>query len=109
MRRSIKTLFDFELPARPDEVHAAALPFVRKPGGSTRPRKANQAAFERAVDIAARVAERLLAELVTPAYLCADSGSKRLFADTEACGRLHGGFGWKQLKSLAPRGVELER
>ena len=67
MCRNIKTLFNFEPPASDEEVRAAALQFVRKLSGTTRPSKANQAAFERAVDDVAQVAERLLAALVTAA------------------------------------------
>lgn len=60
MCRNIKTLFNFEPPATADEVHDAALQFVRKLSGSTRPAKRNQAAFDRAVDrIAANVHELL--------------------------------------------------
>ncbi len=67
MCRNIKTLFNFEPPANDEEIRAAALQFVRKLSGSTRPSKANEAAFERAVDDVAQVAARLLAALVTAA------------------------------------------
>jgi hypothetical protein len=67
MCRSIKTLHNFEPPATHDEVHAAALQFVRKIAGFARPSKANEAAFERAVDEVARAAHRLLGDLVTNA------------------------------------------
>ena len=60
MCRNIKPLFNFEPPATHDEVHDAALQFVRKVSGSTRPSKRNEAAFERAVvAIAANVHELL--------------------------------------------------
>ena len=49
MCRNIRTLHNYEPPASADEMHAAALQFVRKISGSTRPSKANQAAFDRAV------------------------------------------------------------
>jgi hypothetical protein len=67
MCRNIKTLHNFEPPATKDEVHAAALQYVRKVSGSTKPSKANEAAFERAVDEVAHVTRHLLAELVTTA------------------------------------------
>jgi hypothetical protein len=65
MCRNIKTLHNFEPPATEDEVRAAALQYVRKISGSTRPSKANEAAFERAVDAVAEASMRLLGELVT--------------------------------------------
>jgi hypothetical protein len=67
MCRNIRTLFNFEPPATEDEVRAAALQFVRKVSGFSRPSQANEAAFERAVDDVAAVAERLLGALVTTA------------------------------------------
>ena len=67
MCRNIKTLHNFEPPARDDEIRAAALQYVRKVSGSTKPAKANEAVFARAVDEIAHVTERLLAELVTAA------------------------------------------
>ncbi|HEY0143381.1 MAG TPA: DUF2277 domain-containing protein [Thermoanaerobaculia bacterium] len=67
MCRNIRTLFNFEPPATEDEVRAASLQFVRKLSGFTRPSKANEAAFERAVDDVAAVARTLLANLVTNA------------------------------------------
>jgi hypothetical protein len=67
MCRSIKTLFNFDPPATEAEVRAAALQFVRKLSGTTRPSIVNLAAFDRAVDDVAAVAERLLTELVTSA------------------------------------------
>jgi hypothetical protein len=65
MCRSIKTLFNFEPPATDDEIRAASLQFVRKLSGFTAPSKANQAAFERAVDETFEVARRLVNSLVT--------------------------------------------
>ena len=67
MCRNIKTLHNFEPPASEDEVRAAALQYVRKVSGAQRPSKANQAAFERAVDEVAEITSRLLEELVTTA------------------------------------------
>lgn len=67
MCRNIKTLHNFEPPATDDEVRAAALQYVRKVSGSTKPSKANEAAVARAVDEIAHVTEHLLAELVTTA------------------------------------------
>ena len=67
MCRNIKTLHNFEPPATEDEVRAAALQYVRKVSGSTKPSKANEVAFERAVDEIAAITSRLLGELVTTA------------------------------------------
>jgi hypothetical protein len=65
MCRNIRTLFNFDPPATDDEVRAASLQFVRKLSGFTVPSKANQAAFDQAVDEVAAVARRLLDTLVT--------------------------------------------
>ncbi|MEO0421840.1 MAG: DUF2277 domain-containing protein [Pseudomonadota bacterium] len=65
MCRNIKTLFNFEPPATDEEIRAAALQFVRKLSGSTRPSQANAQAFEHAVDGVAEVAKELLEALVT--------------------------------------------
>jgi hypothetical protein len=67
MCRNIKTLHNFEPPATKEEVHASALQFVRKLSGFTRPSKANQAAFDRAVEDVARAARKLLDSLETNA------------------------------------------
>jgi hypothetical protein len=67
MCRNIKTLFNFEPPVTDDEVRAASLQFVRKLSGFNKPSKANEAAFERAVDLTAEVARELLHSLVTTA------------------------------------------
>ncbi|MCA9694314.1 MAG: DUF2277 domain-containing protein [Myxococcales bacterium] len=67
MCRSIKTLFNFEPPATEEEIRAASVQFVRKLGGFTRPSKANEAAFERAIEEVSSAATRLLASLVTAA------------------------------------------
>ena len=67
MCRNIKTLFNFDPPATDDEVRAAALQFVRKLSGFTKPSQANEAAFARAVDDVARCGVELLGALVTKA------------------------------------------
>ena len=67
MCRNIKTLHNFDPPATSEEVRAAALQYVRKVSGSTKPSKANEAAFEHAVDRIAAVTRELLDELVTSA------------------------------------------
>ncbi len=67
MCRSIKTLFNFEPPVTDDEVQAAALQYVRKLSGFTRPSQANEAAFAAAVEEVAVASRRLLASLKTSA------------------------------------------
>lgn len=67
MCRSIKPLFNFDPPADETEIRAAALQYVRKVSGYTRPSRANEAAFERAVDDIARATLTLLQELQTEA------------------------------------------
>jgi hypothetical protein len=67
MCRNIKPLFNFAPPATDDEVRAAALQFVRKVSGYTKPSKSNEAAFELAVDRIAAAARELLDGLVTEA------------------------------------------
>jgi hypothetical protein len=67
MCRNIRTLHNFEPPATDDEVRAAALQYVRKISGFTKPSKANAEAFARAVDEVAEISRRLLAELSTSA------------------------------------------
>ena len=69
MCRNIKTLFNFDPPASDEEIRASALQFVRKLSGFTKPSRANEAAFEHAVDQVAAVASHLLDELVTTASL----------------------------------------
>jgi len=65
MCRNIRTLFNFEPPATEEEIRASALQFVRKLSGFTAPSKANEAAFNQAVDDVSEVARRLLASLAT--------------------------------------------
>ena len=67
MCRNIKQLHNFDPPATDDEVHAAALQFVRKISGTTKPSKANEAVFARAVDEIAHITMHLLDDLVTAA------------------------------------------
>ncbi len=67
MCRNIRTLYNFEPPASEDEVHAAALQYVRKISGFTRPSQANAEAFERAVQEVAEISRGLLAQLTTNA------------------------------------------
>ena len=67
MCRNIKPLFNFAPPASEAEIRAAALQFVRKISGFTRPSHANEAAFDRAVGEVAAAAERLMGSLVTGA------------------------------------------
>jgi len=67
MCRNIRQLHNFDPPATSEEVQAAALQYVRKLSGSTKPSQANQAAFDRAVDEVAHASMHLLDALVTPA------------------------------------------
>jgi hypothetical protein len=67
MCRNIRVLHNFDPPATEEEVREAALQYVRKISGTTRPSKANEAAFARAVDEVTAVSKRLLATLVTSA------------------------------------------
>jgi hypothetical protein len=67
MCRNIKTLHNFKPPATEQEIRASSLQFVRKLSGFTKPSKANEAAFNRAVDEVARAATELLDSLVTNA------------------------------------------
>lgn len=67
MCRNIKTLHNFEPPATAEEVHASSLQFVRKLSGFSKPSKANEEAFDRAVEQVTQVADELLRSLVTNA------------------------------------------
>jgi len=67
MCRNIRTLYNFEPPATEDEVRAAALQYVRKITGFTKPSQANAEAFQRAVDAVAAASATLLGQLVTTA------------------------------------------
>jgi hypothetical protein len=81
MCRSIHTLYNFEPAATHEEVHAAALQYVRKISGFTKPSQANEAAFERAVEAVTAASVQLLGELVTtapPKNREAEAAKKRL-------------------------------
>ena len=67
MCRNIKTLHNFEPPASDEEIYASSLQFVRKLSGFTRPSKANEAAFDRAVEKVSHAARELIDSLVTNA------------------------------------------
>jgi hypothetical protein len=67
MCRNIHTLYNFEPEATHDEIHDAALQYVRKISGFNKPSRANEEAFARAVDAVAAASEQLLSELVTTA------------------------------------------
>ncbi len=67
MCRNIKILYNFQPPTTEDEIHAAAVQYVRKVSGMTKPSKANEAPFERAVEAITAVTEQLLGDLVTQA------------------------------------------
>jgi len=98
MCRNIRTLFNFEPPATDGEVRAASLQFVRKVSGFTKPSKANEAAFELAVERVSAVAQELLNSLVTTAAprdrsIEAEKARARAaqrFGASEADGSLHG-------------------
>ena len=67
MCRNIRTLFNFDPPATDEEIRAASLQFVRKLSGFNKPSRANEAAFDSAIDEVAAVARRLIDDLVTQA------------------------------------------
>jgi hypothetical protein len=67
MCRNIRTLYNFDPPATDEEVRAAAVQYVRKISGFTKPSKANEAPFNRAVDAVAAISRHLLDELTTTA------------------------------------------
>jgi hypothetical protein len=67
MCRNIKILYNYDPPTNEDEIRAAALQYVRKVSGMTKPSQANQETFDRAVDAVAQVTDRLLAGLITTA------------------------------------------
>jgi hypothetical protein len=67
MCRNIKTLFNFDPPATDEEIRSASVQFVRKLSGFTHPSRANQAAFDQAVDDMSEIARRLIDSLVTTA------------------------------------------
>lgn len=67
MCRNIRALYNFEPPTTPDEVHDAAIQYVRKISGMQKPSQPNAAAFERAVEAVAAATQQLLDDLVTAA------------------------------------------
>ena len=67
MCRNIRVLYNFDPPATSDEVHSAALQYVRKVSGMNKPAKANEAAFDHAVHEIAHITQHLLEDLVTTA------------------------------------------
>jgi hypothetical protein len=67
MCRNIKTLFNFDPPATDEEIRAASLQFVRKLSGFNKPSRANEPAFEQAIDDVAKIARRLIGSLITTA------------------------------------------
>jgi hypothetical protein len=67
MCRNIRTLYNFEPPTTADEIRSAAVQYVRKVSGMQKPSRANEAAFEHAVEVVASATERLLEALVTAA------------------------------------------
>ncbi|MFE3227607.1 DUF2277 domain-containing protein [Nocardia sp. NPDC059228] len=90
MCRNIHTLHNFEPPATPDEVHAAALQYVRKISGSTKPSQANQDAFDLAVEEIAAATTRLLNGLTTtapPKDREAEAAKARARAEVRFAGR----------------------
>ena len=74
MCRNIRTLHNFDPPASEEEVDSAALQYVRKISGSTKPSQANAEAFDRAVEAVSQATARLLDELVTNTYALDDIG-----------------------------------
>jgi hypothetical protein len=92
MCRSIRTLYNFKPPATEDEIRASSLQFVRKLSGFHRPSKANEVAFEHAVDQVARAARALIDALVTSAPP-RDRAVEASKARGRAAGRLHASRG----------------
>ncbi len=91
MCRNIRTLYNFEPPATGEEVHDAALQYVRKISGFTSPSQANEEAFERAVQAVTEASSRLLDELVTtapPKNREAEAAKKRLRWEQRAAAAL---------------------
>jgi hypothetical protein len=67
MCRNIRILYNFEPPTSEDEIHAASVQYVRKVSGMQKPSRANEAAFEQAIEAVATATRQLLSELVTQA------------------------------------------
>ena len=93
MCRNIKTLFNFDPPATEEEIRAASLQFVRKLSGFNKPSKANEAAFNQAIEEVAEVAERLIVSLVTdaPPRDREEWAARAKARAAERYGRLNGG------------------
>jgi hypothetical protein len=89
MCRNIKTLFNFDPPATDEELRAASLQFVRKLSGFTSPSKANEEAFDRAVEDVTRAARQLVDSLQTTAAP-RDRGREATKARLRAARRFHG-------------------
>jgi len=89
MCRNIKTLHNFKPPATDEEIRASSLQFVRKLSGFTRPSKANELGFNRAVDRVAKAAHDLLDSLITNAPP-RDRGVEALKAAARTAKRFHG-------------------
>ena len=87
MCRNIRTLYNFEPPANEDEIHAAALQYVRKISGFNKPSKANEAAFAAAVGEIAAASERLLKSLSTSAPAKTRDDGSRAGAEGYRSGR----------------------
>jgi hypothetical protein len=98
MCRNIKTLHNFAPPATEEEIRASSLQFVRKVSGFTRPSRANEVAFGRAVDEVARAARELLASLVTSAPP-RDRAVEASKARARAADRFPGGAGGRAAAS----------
>jgi len=93
MCRNIRTLFNFDPPATDDEIRAASLQFVRKVSGFNAPSKANESAFDSAVDNVFQVARRLVDSLVTstPARDRAEEAAKAKARVAQRFGQPHSG------------------
>src|SRR5215831_15400198 len=89
MCRNIKTLHNFRPPATEEEIRASSLQFVRKLSGFTRPSKANQIAFERAVDQVTKAASELLSSLVTNAPPAIEKSRRRKRGQERRTGSAH--------------------
>ena len=98
MCRSIKPLFNFDPPATEEEIHGAALQFVRKLSGFTKPSKVNEQAFHLAVDEVATAARTLLSTLVTTA----EPRDRQIEAE-RARARVTRRFGGGSASGLQPR------
>lgn len=102
MCRNIRTLHNFEPPATPDEIRAAALQYVRKISGTRAPSKANAEVFEAAVDAITEASERMLAELVarTPPKNRDEEAAKARARRAKSVAR-------QEAKLLAEHGIEV--